>query len=92
MGLHTELDDFRTGYSSLTSFKNLRLHTLKIDKSLIHGIGVDARDETIVKAAIVMARALNLKVIAEGVETGPQNDFLIGEGCEIPSLMVRVAF
>ncbi len=83
MGLHTELDDFGTGYSSLTSLKNLPLNTLKVDKSLIHGIGVDRRDEAIVKAAIAMARALGLKVIAEGVETRPQNDFLISEGCEI---------
>lgn len=83
MGLHTELDDFGTGYSSLTSLKNLPLNTLKIDQSLIQGIGVDKRDEAIVKAAIAMAKALKLNVIAEGVETWPQNDFLIGEGCEI---------
>ncbi len=83
MGLHTELDDFGTGYSSLTSLKNLPLNTLKIDKSLVHGIGVDIRDEAIVRAAIAMARALRLNVIAEGVETRAQNDFLIGERCEI---------
>ncbi len=83
MGLHTELDDFGTGYSSLTSLKNLPLNTLKIDQSLIQGIGVDKRDEAIVKAAIAMAKALKLNVIAEGVETWPQNDFLISEGCEI---------
>ena len=83
MGLHTELDDFGTGYSSLTSLKNLPLNTLKVDKSLIHGIGVDRRDEAIVKAAIAMAKALSLNVIGEGVETWPQNDFVIGEGCGI---------
>ena len=82
MGLHTELDDFGTGYSSLTSLKNLPINTLKIDQSLIHGIGIDKRDEAIVKAAIAMAKALQLNIIAEGVETWPQNDFLIGEGCE----------
>lgn len=59
------------------------LSTLKIDKSLVHGIGVDKRDEAILKAAIAMAKALQLNVIAEGVETRPQHDFLIREGCEV---------
>lgn len=83
MGLHIELDDFGTGYSSLTSLKNLPLNTLKVDKSLVHGIGVDRRDEAILKAAVAMARALELGVIAEGVETKVQNDFLIREGCQV---------
>ena len=82
MGLHIELDDFGTGYSSLTSLKNLPLNTLKVDKSLVHGIGVDKRDEAILKAAIAMAKALKLNVIAEGVENWLQNDFLLKEGCE----------
>jgi len=83
MGLRIELDDFGTGYSSLTSLKNLPLNTLKVDKSLVHGIGVDKRDEAILKAAIAMANALKLNVIAEGVENRLQNDFLLKEGCEV---------
>jgi len=83
MGLHIELDDFGTGYSSLTSLKHLPINTLKIDKSLVHGIGVDKRDEALLKAAIAMANALKLNIIAEGVETTPQNDFLIKEGCQV---------
>ncbi|MGB3225259.1 MAG: EAL domain-containing protein [Desulforhopalus sp.] len=83
MGLHIELDDFGTGYSSLTSLKNLPLNTLKVDKSLVHGIGVDIRDEAILMAAVAMAKALKLNVIAEGVETKLQNDFLIEKGCDL---------
>lgn len=83
MGIHCELDDFGTGYSSLTSLKNLPLSAIKIDKSLIHGIGIDSRDEAILKASIAMTRALKLAVIAEGVETKEQDEFLFREGCDI---------
>lgn len=83
MGVHTELDDFGTGYSSLTSLKNLPLDTLKVDMSLVHGIGIDLRDEALLKASIAMADALKINVIAEGVETRLQNDFLLREGCKI---------
>jgi diguanylate cyclase (GGDEF)-like protein len=83
MGLHCELDDFGTGYSSLTSLKNLPLTTLKIDKSLVHGIGLDSRDEAILRATIAMAQALEMTVIAEGVETKEQDEFLSREGCDI---------
>jgi EAL domain-containing protein (putative c-di-GMP-specific phosphodiesterase class I) len=83
MGVHTELDDFGTGYSSLTSLKNLPLNTLKVDMSLVHGIGIDLRDEALLKASIAMANALKINVIAEGVETRLQNDFLLREGCKV---------
>lgn len=83
MGLRIELDDFGTGYSSLTSLKNLPLTTLKIDSSLVHGIGVDTRDESILRAAIAMAKALGLEVIAEGVETKKQQTFLLEEQCNL---------
>ena len=84
MGLHIELDDFGTGYSSLNSLKNLPLDTIKIDRSLVHGIeGGDIRDEAIVRAAIAMGKALSLTVVAEGVETKEHNNFLIKEGCDM---------
>lgn len=83
MGIHIELDDFGTGYSSLNSLKRLPLDTLKIDGSLVHEIEGDKRDEAILRAAIAMAKALSLNIVAEGVETLKQNDFLIYEGCDI---------
>ncbi|WP_136810272.1 putative bifunctional diguanylate cyclase/phosphodiesterase [Desulfosediminicola flagellatus] len=83
MGLHIELDDFGTGYSSLNSLKRLPLDTLKLDGSLIREIEGDSRDEAILRAAIAMGKALSLTIVAEGVETLQQNDFLINEGCDV---------
>lgn len=83
MGLHIELDDFGTGYSSLNSLKRLPLDTLKLDGSLVREIEGDSRDEAILRAAIAMGKALSLTIIAEGVETLQQNDFLINEGCDV---------
>ncbi len=83
MGLNIELDDFGTGYSSLTSLKNLPLNTLKLDGTLVRGIGGDSRDDAIVRAAIKVGKALSLDIIAEGVETKQQSDFLIGQGCDM---------
>lgn len=83
MGIHIELDDFGTGYSSLNLLKNLPINTLKIDRSLIHGIETGSQGRTLVRAAIAMARAMSMTVIAEGVETQRQESFLVEEGCDI---------
>jgi len=84
MGIFTELDDFGTGYSSLNSLKRLPLSTIKLDKSLIKDIeGKDIRGKAIVRAAVAMAKAMSMKIIAEGVETQTQKDFLINEGCDL---------
>jgi diguanylate cyclase (GGDEF)-like protein/PAS domain S-box-containing protein len=84
MGIFTELDDFGTGYSSLNSLKRLPLSTIKLDKSLIKDIeGKDIRGKAIVRAAVAMAKAMSMKIIAEGVETVIQKDFLINEGCDL---------
>jgi len=83
MGLQVELDDFGTGYSSLNAIKNLPLTALKIDASLIRDIDKDEASRAIVRAALAMARAMSLKTIGEGVETGSQMKYLVTEGCDM---------
>lgn len=82
-GLKISIDDFGTGYSSLSRLRELPIDMLKIDKSFVQGIAQESSDEAIVRAIISMANSLQLKVIAEGIETHGQLDFLRGEGCEL---------
>ena len=82
LGVRMSIDDFGTGYSSLAYLKRFPIDKLKIDRSFISGLPDDDRDAGIVRAILQMARALGMKVIAEGVESEAQRGFLHDAGCD----------
>ncbi|MBF0185434.1 MAG: EAL domain-containing protein [Magnetococcales bacterium] len=82
LGIKISIDDFGTGYSSLSSLKHLPIQTLKVDRSFITGVGEDQDSAAIVQAIIALAKQLNLKIVAEGVENRQQVQFLSQLGCD----------
>ena len=82
LGIRFSIDDFGTGYSSLAYLTSMPLYELKIDKRFIDDTPHDARGTAIVQAILAMARHLGLRVVAEGVETQEQADFLIAHDCD----------
>lgn len=85
IGVSAALDDFGTGYSSLSYLHSLPLRILKIDRAFVHDLdnGANTSSTTVVAAILALARALNIEVIAEGIETSTQHGALMAMGCEM---------
>jgi diguanylate cyclase (GGDEF)-like protein/PAS domain S-box-containing protein len=81
VGVRLALDDFGTGWSSLSHMRRFPIDTLKVDKSFVRDVTTDAGDASVVSAVINMAKSLHIQVIAEGVETREQLEFLQAHGC-----------
>jgi diguanylate cyclase len=83
LGVKIAIDDFGTGYSSLSYLSQLPIDELKIDQSFVRQLNHDRNSEVIAKTIISMAKSMDLRVVAEGIETQSQQDFLVATGCHI---------
>ena len=83
LGVSLSLDDFGTGYSSLSYLRRLPVSELKIDRSFISNILLEAHDDVIVKSTVDLGHNLGLRVVAEGIENGEVMDRLLEVGCDI---------
>ncbi len=83
LGVEIAMDDFGTGYSSLGTLSDLPLDTVKIDRSFINSIGEDRKKTAIVKGVVTLCHTLDLKIVAEGIETEAQRDLLSEIGCDL---------
>ncbi|QOP41215.1 EAL domain-containing protein [Sulfurimonas marina] len=82
-GFKISIDDFGTGYSSMSYLKQLPIDTIKIDKSFVDDIGENSSDNAIIEAIVALSKKLNYSIVAEGIETGSQEQFLESIKCDI---------
>lgn len=90
-GIRVGLDDFGAGFCNFRYLKILPLDYLKLDRSMVQGIATDARDRAVLRGIVAMARALGLRVVAEGVESERQRDIVAAEGCDTYQGFLRAA-